>query len=153
MLVFLGTFSFISPSEFQLVIRPLFSSFSIYLYYNLLVRISRIIYEVFNCSLQTRIINTRTLSCIHVLSVNSISLTWFVMRSWCVFFVVAVACPILVPGVDAVMAIFEDREYKYLEWVTFSCLEGYQYSSGSENRSCLANATWSGEPYTCTRMC
>ena len=64
---------------------------------------------------------------------------------------VAVACPVLVSGVDAVMAHFVNREYTYMESVAFTCMEGYEYSSGSDNRSCQADATWSGSPFICTR--
>lgn len=64
---------------------------------------------------------------------------------------VAVACPVLVFGVDVVMANFENREYTYMESVAFTCMDGYEYSSGSDNRSCQADATWSGSPFICTR--
>ncbi|XP_062598349.1 uncharacterized protein LOC134259761 [Saccostrea cucullata] len=63
---------------------------------------------------------------------------------------VPVECPVFVFGKDAIMAEYEDKTYSYLEWAEFSCMTGYEYSSGSQNRSCLANATWSGEPFTCT---
>ncbi|XP_061190343.1 uncharacterized protein LOC133198232 [Saccostrea echinata] len=64
-----------------------------------------------------------------------------------------VACPVFVFGVDAIMADYEDKTYQYMEWATFSCMKGYEYSSGSQNRSCQADATWSGTPFTCTLGC
>lgn len=61
-----------------------------------------------------------------------------------------VACPPLIFGVDAIFATFIDMEYKFQDSVVFECMVGFEFSSGSDNRTCQADATWSGAPYTCT---
>lgn len=62
-----------------------------------------------------------------------------------------VACPPLVFGIDAIMANFISMEYKFMDSVAFECMVGFEYYSGSDNRTCQADATWSGAPYICTR--